>query len=256
VTEFHEPLFVTVDPETGEAAFDFTGHVKAEGLDLDAGETATPPDDRRVRWLRGDGSSVADLLAYGDDTANVDAIVAFVHPLAARVSNVLLRFVYPGGDFGHFLLRFDPATRDALALVALPGRTPGTFETVTLLDSDAGSTFARSVQEDVHLLGASGEPALQNGWVNFGGGFTEAGFYLDTVGRVHLQGTIKSGAAALDTLLFTLPVGYRPAARVGPFPVASNLSYGEVDVHANGDVFLRVGHANYLALDSVSFRAA
>jgi hypothetical protein len=250
VTEFHEPLFVTVDPDTGEAAFDFTGHVQAEGLDLDAGETATPPDDRRVRWLR-EGASpeeVATLFGWRNGTGGQGGF-----GLETRVDGDSATLELAAVSFPHSINLIGFASVVA-GFSSLTAHADG--ETAVILASDGSSDFARRAQEDVHLLGATGEPALQNGWVNFGSGFADAGFYLDTVGRVHLQGTIKSGTAALDTLLFTLPVGYRPAARVGPFPVASNLSYGEVDVHANGDVFLRVGHANYLALDSVSFRAA
>lgn len=45
--------------------FDFIGHLSALGCDLPAGDTATPPADRRVRWLReSDSVAIAELSAY------------------------------------------------------------------------------------------------------------------------------------------------------------------------------------------------
>lgn len=49
----------------GSLLFDFDGHVHARGVDLDAGDTTSPPEDRRVRWLRtSDGAIVADINSY------------------------------------------------------------------------------------------------------------------------------------------------------------------------------------------------
>jgi S-layer homology domain len=82
--------------------------------------------------------------------------------------------------------------------------------------------------EDVHLVGATGEPPFQNGWHNFDPSTNStAGFFKDALGIVHLQGIILSpnnGATA-----FTLPQGYRPAKRIllpiaGDGPIAANLA--------------------------------
>jgi hypothetical protein len=54
----------------GHVTYDFTGHISAEGLDLNAVTTGgpvapSPPDDRRVRWLReSDGSLVAEVFGF------------------------------------------------------------------------------------------------------------------------------------------------------------------------------------------------
>jgi hypothetical protein len=80
--------------------------------------------------------------------------------------------------------------------------------------------------EDPHLVGTAGEPPFQNGWQNIGGGGSEAGFFKDALGIVHLKGNLigpTSGSAA-----FTLPEGYRPAELLllpaaGAGPVAANL---------------------------------
>lgn len=64
--------------------------------------------------------------------------------------------------------------------------------------------------EAPHVVGAAGEPAFQNGWSNFGGGFEGARFWKDPEGVVHLEGLVSGGA--VTSAIFTLPVGYRPAS--------------------------------------------
>lgn len=49
---------------TGKVTYDFDGHIRARGLDLDAGDNASPPADRKVRWIDANGVVVADLAAY------------------------------------------------------------------------------------------------------------------------------------------------------------------------------------------------
>src|SRR4051812_19156724 len=62
-SEALEATYLTVDP-AGRVGASFTGKVHAQGLDLDAGTTGTPPDIDRVRWLRTtDAKVVADMLA-------------------------------------------------------------------------------------------------------------------------------------------------------------------------------------------------
>jgi hypothetical protein len=60
-------------------------------------------------------------------------------------------------------------------------------------------------------VGAPGAPAFQNGWANFGGGFEDLRFYEEG-GIVRLQGLVTRAAGASLLPIFTLPVGYRPAA--------------------------------------------
>lgn len=55
------------------------------------------------------------------------------------------------------------------------------------------------------------DATLGNSWVNFGSGYANGGYRLDKEGYVHLRGAIKSGTTTDATLLFTLPVGSRPA---------------------------------------------
>lgn len=97
-------------------------------------------------------------------------------------------------------------------------------------------------------------PTLTNGWVNFGGTFAPAGYYKDKQGQVHLRGLIKSGT--IPSVAFTLPAGYQPPLD-GIFAVASANLYGQLEVHSNGNVYIRSPSSNtWVSLAGISFRAA
>lgn len=53
------------------------------------------------------------------------------------------------------------------------------------------------------------KPVLLNGWIDYSGTYPSA-FFKDSSGIVHIRGLIKSGAITSDTIIFTLPPGYRP----------------------------------------------
>ena len=53
-------------------------------------------------------------------------------------------------------------------------------------------------------------PSLINSWVNYGGAYDTAGYYIDPYGVVHLKGALKTGTSG--TVAFVLPTGYRPQA--------------------------------------------
>ena len=104
-----------------------------------------------------------------------------------------------------------------------------------------------------HLVGTLGQPAFENGWTNYGGGFAPAAFYLDPIGRVHLQGIVKNGAK--ESTVFTLPAGYRPPEHLA-FAVAAGTAPGkveDVDVYSSGAVFA-FGAESVIGLDGISFR--
>src|SRR5947209_231784 len=82
------PNYLVVNPD-GTIGANFTGHVHAQGLDLDAGTSSTPPDTDRVRWVRtSDGAAVAYLAGYstaGQEVVGVGARAAVQADLS-RVS--------------------------------------------------------------------------------------------------------------------------------------------------------------------------
>lgn len=98
-------------------------------------------------------------------------------------------------------------------------------------------------------------PTFQNSWVNYGTPHNVAGYYRDPLVVVHLRGVVKSGTVASGTPIFTLPVGYRPAARELRV-VISNGAIGRCDVYDDGRVCAESGNNAWFSLDGISFRAA
>ena len=117
----------------------------------------------------------------------------------------------------------------------------------------------------IHLVGQAGEPAFTSLWTNFGAGYSPVSFRKDQFGVVHLGGLACDRYSACthsvlgDSFLtvFTLPAGYRPAART-LFSVDDSGAKGRLDVLPTGEVQVQdhgVFH-DYVALDGVSFVAA
>lgn len=89
--------------------------------------------------------------------------------------------------------------------------------------------------------------------VNFGSPHADARYYKEN-SRVYLSGLINN--ATSPNVLFTLPEGYRPDARLA-FTVMGNDVDARVDVFPTGEVFLvsiSTG-SGYLSFDGISFRA-
>ena len=107
------------------------------------------------------------------------------------------------------------------------------------------------------LIGAPGEPTFGAGWKNAGSGFQVAGFYRDVEGVVHLRGGVSLGGGS--TTIFTLPVGYRPAATEEFSAVLDTAGSALILVTATGDVnllFINSPSAPHtLSLSQISFRA-
>lgn len=99
---------------------------------------------------------------------------------------------------------------------------------------------------------------LKNGWLAYGNGFDNPGFYKTDNGLVSLRGVIASGTVTSGTVLFTLPAEYRPE-NANMFVTVSNAGasdiIGRVDVMPNGDVVIQDGGNTFLSLDGVHFYA-
>lgn len=98
-------------------------------------------------------------------------------------------------------------------------------------------------------------PTFTNSWVNFGGAYEVAGYGLDQRNFVILKGVVKTGT--VGTPIFTLPAGFRPAARRIFSVVSSNGAeiVSRLDIEADGDVILVAGGNVFATLDGVSFYA-
>ena len=91
-------------------------------------------------------------------------------------------------------------------------------------------------------------PTLLNSWVNFGSGFQSARFRRLISGQVEIQGLVTAGTGPASTV-FTLPVGYRPAAAL-VFATIANNAIARLDVEADGDVRWQAGGTNaFLSLN-------
>ena len=101
-----------------------------------------------------------------------------------------------------------------------------------------------------HEVGTAGQPAFQNGWVNFGGGFSTMAFAKDSAGFVHLKGTIDLGTFSND--IFVLPAGYRPAQNLF-LPVAAERN---AYIYTTGAVqVVQLGSNTTAGFDGLSFKA-
>jgi len=98
-------------------------------------------------------------------------------------------------------------------------------------------------------------PTLLNSWVAYGSTFTRPSYYKDALGIVHLSGTVKSGAN--DTIIFTLPAGYRIGKYSG-YPIwADGATAAYLLIGESGEVTIRfTGSTTRVSLDGITFRAA
>ncbi len=99
-------------------------------------------------------------------------------------------------------------------------------------------------------------PTLLNGFTNYGAAFATAGYYKDKMGIVHLRGLITHTGDPDGLVMFTLPVGYRPATSGQLiFTVLSLDALGRIDVYTNGNVVITTGASGWVNLSDISFRA-
>ncbi len=101
--------------------------------------------------------------------------------------------------------------------------------------------------DDWHEVGASGEPAFQNSWVNFDSNSASAAFRKDGEGTVHIKGLVKGGT--LSNAVFTLPVGYRPL-KIAHTPVISSdtAAPARMQVNPDGTVVPQTGGLTFYGL--------
>lgn len=91
----------------------------------------------------------------------------------------------------------------------------------------------------VDTRGVEKTPALQNGWVDFGSATQGLVYKKSREGDVHIWGAIKDGTSVATTLIFTLPIGFRPAALVHAFAIINEggtLRTGTLNIATDGTV--------------------
>ena len=106
-----------------------------------------------------------------------------------------------------------------------------------------------------HIVGAAGEPAFLNSWVNHTvGTYPQCAFRKDALGYVHLQGLIKNGVVGDGTPPFQLPAGYRPLYSLH-LDIVSNGAMGNIRISNDGYVRIQVGNNSWVSLDAKQFKA-
>ncbi len=97
-------------------------------------------------------------------------------------------------------------------------------------------------------------PTLLNSWVNFGVGLSPAGYMKDSLGFVHLRGTVKDGNDNAN--IFVLPAGYRPAYQMLFGINIAGSTHGRVDVKADGSVYGEATSATHTSLNGIIFKVS
>jgi hypothetical protein len=137
--------------------------------------------------------------------------------------------------------------------VVISADPPARTTELLWMDTDEAAPLSLNVAMDTwHVVGASGEPILQNSWTWFGGAYSTPAFRKLPDGKVKLRGSVKSGTVAA---IFTLPVGYRPPATT-MFSVSTGggvnvASY--VVVYASGSVETPTANNAFTSLDGIEF---
>ncbi len=98
-----------------------------------------------------------------------------------------------------------------------------------------------------HYVGATGEPAFENSWVNYGITTQVARFMKDAVGVVHIEGLVKDGTIG-DVPVFTLPSNYRPGLELTWASMGNN-AIGRLVVQADGNVEAMTGNNAWFSLN-------
>jgi hypothetical protein len=98
---------------------------------------------------------------------------------------------------------------------------------------------------------------FENGWHNLveqsNDRFNDAGYFKDSVGIVHLKGTLGGGS---NTVIFRLPYHYKPWAHEVFACLTKDNVIGRVDVRSSGEVMVTIGgNSGGVCLDGITFRA-
>jgi hypothetical protein len=141
-----------------------------------------------------------------------------------------------------------PGGAGALFTITLIGASSNTCQNTTISDGHQGGTLLvqagavtylpvkscgfTTITDPGYAVSGTAIPAsLQNSWVVQ----TRCVYYKDVDGIVHVEGRIQNGTVAANTLIFVLPVGFRPA-NSERFVIEANGVFGRVYVEPDGDV--------------------
>lgn len=100
-------------------------------------------------------------------------------------------------------------------------------------------------------------PNLLNNWEPYGTAEYpgDVGYKKGPNNWVRITGLVKSGTPGNTSVVFILPVGYRPPYRLVFGTCCNGIAIARVDVSKNGEVIIYAGHTGWTTLDGISFEA-
>ena len=179
-----------------------------------------------------------------------------------------------GGTSARGLSITVPAGRAPIVVSSTSGKA--TNLNADKLDGIDSSGFVRGPAEAWHEVGAAGNAPFtctpadvsQPCWGNFTGyGFNTAAYYKDPLGEVHIKGLVQvhwgsfANPACEKFAIFTLPAGYRPAAKEIVITLAGETNQlARLDILPDGQVttcFPNIANSVFwFSLDGITFRGA
>lgn len=123
-----------------------------------------------------------------------------------------------------------------------------------------------TLYNNIHVQEDFIAPTLLNSWANYGDSYNSAGYMIDSLGLVHLRGRLRSGTVGPSSVIFVLPVGYRPS-NIYILPVSATSSAGTCRVDAYGNVIAYSSEvasayaspyadsSTWFSLDNITFKA-
>lgn len=97
--------------------------------------------------------------------------------------------------------------------------------------------------------------SFSNSWSNYGSIYNTAQYTKMSDKVVHLRGLIKGGSTTYDTVIGTLPVGFRPKHRVLYTTVQNQNAYSRLDILPDGQVRFMGSNNGWYSLSNVLFVA-
>lgn len=231
---------------TGQAATGIDASGNATGCYTPAGTYTLPTATSSVLGgVKPDGTSILNTSgAISATAASVGAAATNQTMYIGTTSHAINR-----GSGAEALTGITSIDGTAANLSGTPALPDGTTAT-TQAAGDNSTKLATTAF--INTMQAWQAPTLLNSWANYGSGQSDAGYFKDPFGIVHLKGLIKDGSTAV---IFTLPAGYRIQA-TGRWLCISGAGYAYVSVSSGGDVTLEayVGGSNAgVDLSTISF---
>jgi len=123
--------------------------------------------------------------------------------------------------------------------------TPNVIRLYTAPDKDGTLALLSDIASSAWVA-----PTLLNGWVIYGAPQQTPRYRMDADGVVHIQGLVKDGTTTAGTVIFTLPSGFRPDAKLTMVVSAAD-SFGLLVIDPTGDVKCLTVSAAYTWLNVV-----